>query len=684
MFVHLFYLLLRILPEITGQNSPTLEEIKINQEKHSLCTLYIVRSHIANSIKLETFNSWLEQTFVSNQHVLFARVITDSFNPVLNKQFQSIARSKDSNYTTYRHFNLIHSCNLIITDLTQIVSGINHGQRYEKLLFLAWGLWLKKASVWGLLPISTGQTQLLALTQNQKWMLPLAYWDTIYTSPVLMFVLTLTTVSSTPKVTSIKWACYNCEPDKKIFLKEHPYTNEIASQFLTAFDVNIDLNFPQNFFLASIIINSAIADKKVTCRRRVSLKEMLSKYDPNLHKELFHTICTDIRWFLADELSTYFNFTTIHGDMLLRTRPPFRYKANIVYMFTRGDYREFKFRDHGILIFEDKSHNMPGYCDLVGSFELISSFELLANPLHHLVWICLGLSCVAIFLYAHVRRQLTTPGDVATKPFEIAFDIVSIVLQQGTKYFMSPLSVLFLTISFIIAFYYEFDMTSKLVVPPKLYVRETLTELLGEGFQIAIDVSGDYNNPVFIKRFKEVMIHSFNFELIKEGFNGDIRAPEHWYLYNGTTNSHEDEDGFLLLIRKPKIIQTLSEFTLLPTSDVQGVGEKGQNCHVVPRWYGEITAFFGVYSVNRREYAMILNKLLYESGVRYFWISVVREFRRRKREENSIASEELLMVVKLDERFYALLIISGVMMTFGCVSFLLEQKFVSRLFCKNA
>jgi len=102
---------------------------------------------------------------------------------------------------------------------------------------------------------------------------------------------------------------------------------------------------------------------------------------------------------------------------------------------------------------------------------------------------------------------------------------------------------------------------------------------------------------------------------------------------------------------------------------------KAGRCHYVRKSYGGIPHFVWIEGFTlEKEIGRVLSRLLYDSGIRYFWHGLKTHYESLRR--NNTRKEETVVKLSIDERVTSVIILTGVVLSVGVLTFLWELKLV--------
>jgi len=608
-------------------------------------------------------HTWIGTTLIeSNPDTLFVKIITDSYYR-LKDNFEGLVRNKTSiHLKSYRLTNVRDLCNIFITDLNQIFSGPNWIQgTSETEYFRLWSYWIKNATAG--LTIPTESSVLFALTNMEEWNLPMKHWDTIYTSPLLTFVIALDRKTQT--FVWLKWVCVNCDYNQYKFLAESPFDLDTTTKFVEFFGHNNPSYLNIKLIIAS---GTTVQQYKFTCQDQTTKVSIIKRLKPSTNPG-----CQLATIFIMEEMADHHNYTVIHGNYHQRkkTELPHKFIANI--KLGQANSRLFSFEKEIIRasmtesVMEDTVGVLPYYCDKVDQFKMEKSLKLMGKPFRANVWILVGVSSLALFMFSLIKSKVKTSE--STENIEIhnqLFDIFSMLLQQGTNKENYPINILFVTISFVLAFYYEFDVTCKLIVPPKPFVFGTLSEILNEGYLINIMTSSQiFNSTKSRSRLINYWKGFVDKDLQQEGFAGNLSTTKFWKIVaRGSNTDFSLEEGEFIGMGAAYSMNRKDMELLNPNLLFKS------KCHIIKKRYGNVMTYLLVYSIRARQFRNTMARLFYESGIRVLYNELYNAGRMRMVKRHRNVEKDLAM--KLDLRMFALMTVSGVVFGTAVICFLFE------------
>lgn len=622
----------------------------------------------------EIMQNWLNTAVINeNKGFILLRVITDQRFRAMDNNYFNVRVETPVLLQSYRYQNSIGSCNIFVTDLAQVYSGPDwNGKQDGHFYFRTWLYWMKRVTAGLTVSFSTGSSILLVLTNKKKWQLPSLVWDTVYTSPILTFVISLD--KKTKQLTWIKWACVNCQPEQLMFLNESPFDKKTALTFLSFYDRNTRNNGKFHLIVAGTPSLSTI------CRSHVSTRQVIR----GLTKLAVPLLCRLPTLFIMEELATSFNDSHIitHGDRYKPATPneiPKFYKGNIVLTTTNTgkDPMDWLYDYVGENVMEDIVSLILYYCDPEEQFRLENSLNLMGKPFQVNVWIVVAMTFIAMFIHFKMKSARQSEHHQRSERIDMnnhLFDILSMVLQQGTNKEKHAINILFVTISFVLAFHYEFDITSKLIVPPQAFVRGLLSQLLNDGYKMVLNMNVENEKvPGYVDKLRGFWGRFVNDQLIREGFTGDvIGSMKYWKAFTPKRFQGPEK-----AVKGGDAVAFTSAHSEYGKDGGTAIALNRKKCHFLSKRYGHQMMYLVITSIMRREYSRRLYRLFYDSGIRKFYTRLYTLSTKRQNQRQMAAAEHKkdergFAAMKLDLRMFALLTVSASVIALALISFGVE------------
>ncbi len=164
--------------------------------------------------------------------------------------------------------------------------------------------------------------------------------------------------------------------------------------------------------------------------------------------------------------------------------------------------------------------------------------------------------------------------------------------------------------------------------------------------------------------------------VVSEGFKDNITSligNQYWWpfkkgRYESPVFRKEIRHTITLLSQKYKIYQICLKDDKICDKQI---------CHSVPKQYGYDINIMSVYSKIKSKLTPYMNMLLYNSGIRDFWMKIDQESMEREKVRNLNEDKKVVKMSVGDPRFLAIVKMSGAGLAIGLVGFLFEMLWVN-------
>ncbi|CAL8112467.1 unnamed protein product [Orchesella dallaii] len=651
--------LLLIFTIIQSTTAPFSLDLSINRLKYSVCTVYVDASAIPmyRTIDHEVF----KKVIVENQQRLDLLWVIVKTTILVTTNDGKLLANTGSNYIADRVKYSTKSCNVILTDLSEITSPPFLMHRHERFYFDNWSSWLYRVAGGRNFPLNRKPTFLFALTYNHYWGIRDYTRDQALASPVLTFILEFKALGNFELI-SCKWVCIHCFIDKEIFHIENPFTAELTKFLLAGYPeptfLEIFQKRPQ--YVTELWPAQDSRIDKVFCL--FPTKELAKNICNQAVRANLLSECLQPNAIIISEMSRILNFTMIFGGAIPPGGDVYHFKG-LILQVTAGKTWKLE-HSHNLMdsgkgtdetIMEDKAFWRCGYCERKMKFSPHDIFKILGGSFDKYTWLAICASVLAVFIYS----KLVFFGKKFNKTTEIVLEIFSMLLQQGIIHFQGyKMAVVFA--SFLLAFFYTDDMTGKMIAPPSTQLKETLTELLNGGLKI-VKHPNDQFDLTRIQFADKLYLH-----LRRENFEGDIFSMKYWQNF---TAEAVYSPGTISQEIVTSIFQPLGAFTKYRTME---------NCDVLKKQYEVGSSYIRAFAINRRQISRVLKGLYFESGVRIFWTQIINQADIRAANNNDGKKlKERVVALVVDDRVVSVILVWVGLLAFSCAIFVIE---VDKLF----
>lgn len=287
------------------------------------------------------------------------------------------------------------------------------------------------------------------------------------------------------------------------------------------------------------------------------------------------------------------------------------------------------------------------YCKYTNEFQHDTLWNILGGSFDFNVWVLLVVACVLILI--------TLANHADSTYLHATFEVVALCLQRTCSrgYFGAVLLIGF----FFIEFYYLGYITENIVKPPDRHIMSTLTEALHNGLKLRLGTLAN------LGALKTGEIHALRRDLAKEGLKGGLFA--------------KNEEGISIYFVKfssfPEYLARYAHFKLYGKRLDSFVMEN-RTCDFVNTRYLPSHWFIQVDSKLRLLFRQTLQRLLYESGIHYYWIAAQHKKGEANRKKQEPHEAKVVAVKFRDGRFQALLQITAFALFFCIIGAAIESK----------
>lgn len=203
---------------------------------------------------------------------------------------------------------------------------------------------------------------------------------------------------------------------------------------------------------------------------------------------------------------------------------------------------------------------------------------------------------------------------------------------------MNPdmIRLVLITSCFFVEFIYLSKTTEMIVVPNQPHRMNSLHELLQKGWKLMVFPFTKSVAVYQLQMVKAEFQRTMRDDLRIEGFNvSELEDSKYWmdHVYKDSIASRSpageiqqyDHNNFINYRGvRPVPVQSISNFKILYPDPYFGADAQTHDgrCNHVPKLYSKSVRFNIIYSRNRWDVYKILTRLLYDSGVRKFWMNL--------------------------------------------------------------
>ncbi|CAL8131333.1 unnamed protein product [Orchesella dallaii] len=629
--------------------------LSINTLKYNVCTIYVDTSTLPlqRSVDIEVLLNIAQE----NQGTL------DLLWIFIKTALPKVALTKDGNLTVDESKHVAEqgkhserSCNIILTDLSPIVSLTSFRVDHELAYFYIWRSILFGIAGGRNFPLNGKPTILFALTYYRFWGINSNYRDAALTSPVLFFIIEVARNPRIPMI-SCKWVCIHCGIDKELFHVQNPFKSLLSKFLLEAYPQPTHLERFQKrpHFATELWPAKGSEFDKIFCRYpTIEIARNILQF---AEQGIVLNLCMQPNAVIIYEMSKILNFTMIYGGIIPPGGDVYHFKGLLVQVTAIQNYKFGQGRsamewgqglDENIM--EDTAFWQYSYCEPKQKFSSHDIFRILGGSFDTYTW--LGISGSVILLYTF--SKLTYLNNGYNSAAEIFVETISILFQQGTVHFQGY-KMAFLLVSFLLAFFYTDDMAGKMISPAKPHRQSTISELLNNGYKI-VKHRMDKKDRTW-QQFADQL----QWLLKSEKFKGNILLSDYWrnYTDDAVTTANTISQDTISSIFKPKSV--LMEVANKP------------NCHYLRKKYIVGPSYIRTFAINRLQISNILNRLYFDSGVRMFWANLINlsDIRKMSKIKGGLL-EAKVAAMNVDDRVKSLMLLLIGLLSVSLIVFLVE------------
>lgn len=365
------------------------------------------------------------------------------------------------------------------------------------------------------------------------------------------------------------------------------------------------------------------------------------------------------------------NYTIVTGGVLKKSLAPI-YFHGVLQLIDAFNGKSVLYPELESLYMWDKIQYAVDYCEAKQKHEIQiqNIFQILCNPFSSSTWLCLTMVLVAIFLYfkQDVKCSQGNSGGLGA-----LFQITRLLLQKSIiRIEIARVVCLF---GFLITeFYYLGSTTEAIIAPPKPVLQNSVFNLLQIGYKLWLpEIRRQYmaTAGAFLSDRRNLFLSQFQEALKSEGMSSRAlvaltKSRRYWNspLQERNFNSLEGLqkfDGWLLLNRKMiKWYEVESWRKMKESGRVHS--DKRENkryCNTVKKRYGFNVKLISFYSKLHSNMGKSLTRILYDSGLRYFWTNMMSAGLFQKQAETQQGIAEVQAIKFADNRFVAINILGA-------------------------
>lgn len=690
--------------------------LEINPHKYFHCRVIVVRDPqqvnpqtniIPEQVMYPHINRVIELNQVSNMNdksAILTWVIKDSeylFQNLPDLFKSDGVRNRNINYAVERNLQY-KSCTIFITDPYQVFYGTKTPSEWntEKKFSSIWGYWLTYISGFGKLPLTKLEnTVLFTVTGfNPNVFSTWEHHEALFLAPFVVIFAQIVNNQTATNFQKFWWACHFCKVEWQLYHKMDIFTGNLNKSIIRSYGKTNEFHRTTTFFpfttetfsrpLLDITIydpnpnpnGKTGLDHRISCDVSSSYlfrHEYLMQFSQTFYfdfkrvKGCHRSVVTTI-----NIISNKLNFSAIYGGLIsLKTRNIYftgvlqktALTSNLLADFNpASDYLSlWDIRKYGIYYCEEK------YLPVVSSF-----FTIIKRPFDDSTWISLTFSL--IFLTICFRYTSIETKSLIDSLFEVFVLIFS--RWFNPKY---NVRILFLISFFFVEICFVSLATEKLIAPGKPYIMKTLSELFKNGYKI-------YQEPLNRHIPLDLSVQEKNnrislgehlvFDLKSEGFKENLLGKsynKYWWppirkrlseVRNYTINGYRNE------IKTAFTYQMLN-YKMYPKCTIMSLVKCHlEHCFRIPKKYGYVFDIIHIYSKVKNQIKSILDRILYDGGLRLLWMKMENEFENRLFHLGLKVPEKAIKISITDPRLLALFQLAALCLSLSFVQFIFEMR----------
>lgn len=531
---------------------------------------------------------------------------------------------------------------LLLTDVFQVSFGPRRYWDEELQYHLFWGDWLLHITSFRQVTLITQHLVILAFThENPDIFRPTDYREGLLMAPFTIFIPQVA-MSSVFIVKQSWMPCLHCENLQRSYLNEEYFLGE----FNTTLYSGIKNGFGQESGRLAFSADGVPGlDFPAEIHCDDPWKILYRVYDKTGKDP-----CREARALTTKIIAEALNLTT---SCCGKPVPRYKYEYNDVqlnYIFITQLLVLISPEVHRMILW-DYSKYVFKYCSNGSSYDVLNIFEILGKPFDMYTWICLLVGIVSLFVY--FKQERGSNGRPASFQ-NICMELAKLLLQRSIQR-KNQVRVLALFVFFFTEFFYLGSVTERIIAPPARHIMETLSEALLNEFKIDAD-------ETFYHGFEAIKA-----ELEKEDFGESFAKSG--YIYNPKFfKTAEDEPTFI------KYLLPSSWYSYEGKSHLGSFHSKnGQICDYIHRAYGNRTIMIKVYSAFKERSGRLLHLILYDSGIRLFWVRLASFQSRAFRVKELRGIRNVVVLSFDDDRFQAVLKFLSIGLFMSIIIWMLEK-----------
>lgn len=614
--IHGFFLAFVMLARYSGIHCFPIE---INSSKYTLCDVLIVRpiyNHYINAFA--NLNNILVDTIKGQQSTAGTKLtwvildVSQSIPEIIYEHGKrlSYAPAVTHSYVT-RKSSQTRSCSILLTTSQHMETRRASLEPAEDIYATIWNLWIQKAcqNKFGLIHFTSRHVTLAVHGLDAERSVALSGSSTLLRSPFLTY---LVFVGENSNIYHIFDICSgSCSLTATLYKKINMFSGLLGKliKSITPFVTTVPI------YIVNFV---GFARPKHECS---STKDYLREYNTKIQ-------CAAPSIAPVVEMVDKLNGSLIYGASVDYSRPV-QYIHGIIDVRSLIHFTIVEIDlNIGVVVLDDRFAKVFAYCKSQVTYESSNIITTLFAALHHEVWYAFMASLLVVYIYLKFKKfqaqgtRLRSLGNPAFEVFRWLF--------QGCSLNPDSVCVCVVTCCFFIEFVYLSKTTEKIIVPVKPYQEKTLSELLVKGWKVMLPLlkDGKYAPKIFKDEFRRSMGYELRIEgsklnltysssiwskeIYQHGFVSIEEAVKYWATY------------FIKYGVRFESTQSLSNYktTSLEYQVGEVIKKEDARCEIIPKQYENVFRHYHIYARNRWEIYEILMRLLYDSGVRMFWLQL--------------------------------------------------------------
>lgn len=291
-------------------------------------------------------------------------------------------------------------------------------------------------------------------------------------------------------------------------------------------------------------------------------------------------------------------------------------------------------------IFDDSVAVRIFYCEQVAKYQVSSSIDIVKSTFDLPTWISLFI--ILLYCVWFIKHETIKISAVRNRAKSL-FEIVSLMFQ-GSMWKTDTFRIT-LTFSYLLLQFMFLSRATELIIsPPTQLVAETTSSLINDGYRFTYRIFLWKESQAEINRIVFEHAEIINQSLESEGFKGNIFNLTYWtppFFAERHEYTEIVKNAYKNIFANAKVMlmvsaSSLNNFDILwPKDDVTyEVQKEGRvQCHAVKSIYRRNVRFYYIYSVIRARLERVLKTIVYDAGIRLYWLSRMKFATRIYNEE---------------------------------------------------